>query len=322
MNEYEINDKRILNDFKNITFSKYEKKKVKNELFISLQKNLIENSQYWSIELICSAHFYDLWEIILLYFSKYIHISNPKICILIENNFNKFKSLYNSIDNELNLRNNKIIRKIFAEMICLLCISKKNFALENLKIKNNNEFDIVKLSNRFKAPNIEYAKKFFKENDSKEVFIAINEFSYHISNDSLNCISAIFWLEWLLEYQNMCKNKNIILTAEIRNFVNVDKNFNHDIIWIIWESIFYESEKNTLLKKIILSLYNLFCIKFNNSVKKRRKYIIYCAIYYITQNINLSIKIIENKNILYEVIKNIDKIYKKIKDNEVKPDTD
>ena len=74
MNDNLLNDKRTINEFKNKTFSKYSKTKVKKELLKSLYNSLIEPSCYWSVELICSGHYQDLWEIILLYMSCLNHI--------------------------------------------------------------------------------------------------------------------------------------------------------------------------------------------------------------------------------------------------------
>ena len=183
MNNSDINDIRTNNDFKIKTFSKYSRSKVKNELINNLYNSKIEPSCYWSIELICAGHFPDLWDIILHFISRYIHLGNPKLPIYIEMRFQHFKKIITNgyIGNELALRNNQKIRRLFAEIICILCISRKKYAFESLSIKDKDEFNITNLTQKLRAPNIFYGQTIYKKDDPKELFIPINEFTYEVS---------------------------------------------------------------------------------------------------------------------------------------------
>lgn len=326
MNHNEINDCRDISEFKSKTFSKYSKNKVKNELLLCLYNNKIEPACYWSVELICAGQYQDLWEILLLYMARYIHMANPKLPIYIEVRFQNFKNIISNgyIGNELSLRNNDKIRKLFAELICILCSSRKKYAFENLSIKDVNNFDITNLTSKLKAPNIDFAKSIFREEDPKEIFIAINEFSYHISKLSCDTTLASYWVEWLILYENICKQKKVKCDCDRRAFAPVDQKFQKDIVWIIWDAIISESKKksNKLYNKIIQSLLNLYAIRYTNGVKRKRKYIIYSAICFLTENIDLNIPLVNNKEFIENISKKINVIYNQVKKNEITPNTD
>jgi hypothetical protein len=325
MEDSEINDVRLQKEFKGASFSKFQKQKVKLQLIANIYNCKIEGACYWSAELICAGYFIDLWEIIINYVGKYIHVGNPKLPIYIQLRFNTFKDILNNgyVNNELKMRNNEKIRKLFAELICILCYSPKKHSFESIKIKND-EFDITQLTNRLKAINITHSRDFFLPEDPKELFIPINEFAYHISKESSNNVCACYWLEWIIQFEIICKNKRQKSVCERRAFIPVTSCSQKDLIWIIWDGILKEtaSRKNKLLTKIVQCLLDIFCIKYTNSSKTKRKYIIYNAISLLTETINYNIKIINNEDMITSITSKIHLIYKDIKKNEIAPQTD
>ena len=325
MNNDEINDKRIMEDFRSITFSEYSRSKVKKVFLDSLIKGELEPSCYWCAEMVCSGLFKDIWDIIIIYISRYIYVSNPKLPLYIELRFENFKEIVNNgfSENILKLRNNEKIRKLFAEIVSILCYSKKRHAFESLNIKDKEDFNITKLTTKLKAPKIDYAKNCFKKDDPKELLICINEFSYHISKDSKNIMEACYWIEWLIEYENICKSKKIKCECERRLFAKVDNKFQKEIIWIIWDALLCEAEnRDKTIIKIIKALLNLFSIKYSTGCKKRRKYILYFACNLLTEKVDVSIPIIQEKAKIEVVVNKINIIYKEIKKSEIKPETD
>lgn len=325
MNENEINDIRKPQDFKTITFSNYSRSKVKTELIKSIHNNNIEPACYWSVELICAGHFNDLWNCIISYTSRYIHIANPKLPIYLSRRFNSFKNIVNNgyRENEILMRNNPEIRKLFAEIITIISTSRKNHCFENYAIKNIDEFDITNITTRLKATSIEFANQIFTNKDPKEIFIAINEFIYDISSDNKDNISACYWIEWILKFEIISKQKKSQLNCERRSFAPVEEKYQMNIIWMIWEGLIIESKsKDTNIKNTIDSLLELFCIRYKPSNNRSRKYLIYWAVCFLTQDINFKNPLIKNSEIIKNISNNIDLIYKQIKQNEKKPSTD
>ena len=318
----EINDKRTNNDFRNSTFSNYKKNTTKKELIKTLYESKIEDSCYWCAELICSGHLSDLWDIIIVFSSKYINIGNPKLPIYLDLRFNNFKDILINgyIDNELQLRNNSKIRDLFCEIICVLCNSNKKPIFNTLPNKGF-IFNISELSNKLKAPKIDYASIVFLKNDPNELFIAINELAYHISYDSLNTVECYFWIDWIIEYEILCKKKKEPIFGEKRLFAPVNEKYQTDIIWIIWDIILKKTTQCKVKNRIIQCLIDLFSIRYTNGCKKKRKYLIYNAVNIVIETINFNIEINNKKKNVENIINKISIIYKQIKKNEILPES-
>jgi len=323
-NNNEINDKRLQKEFIGFSFSQFKKTEVKKQMQKSILEGKVETANYWCVELLCAGHFLDIWEIIIFIMGKHIHYGNPKLPIYIDLRLENFRDtvLNGYIEKEIDMRNNIKIRELFSEIISILCFSQKKHSYDTIKIKKC-DYNLTEINYRLRADNISYSTLVFKSTDPKELFIAYNEFMYCIDKKGNNMANACYWMEWIAEYESICKKQKESCLCERRSFVPVDEKKQMDIIWMIWEGIIHEGMKRTkLISKIINSLLNIFTIRYTNGVKKKRRYIMYFAIALLTENINMDINIHNNDNILKGIKKNIYKIYKQVKENEIKPDTD
>jgi hypothetical protein len=323
--ETTITDLRLENEFKKITFSNFKNSDVKKELLKSLMEEKIESSCYWSAEMICSGHYVDLWDTIILFYTKYIHLGNPILAIYLDMRINSFKEIVqNGFDsNELKLRNNNKIRRLFCEIVCILCMTKRRHSFDSIKIKDI-DYDMTKMMEKMKATNLTYGEKSFKEEDPKELFISINELAYNVSKDNQNIINGCYWMEWIIEFEKRAKRNKDKIECEIRAKMKVDSKFQKEIVWIIWDIILNESEnRSKIIQKIIKSLLSIFCLKYVSSVVSKRKYILYFAITLLCESPKISGNIISEKNreIITNVTKNIDQIYKQIKKAEMSTGT-
>jgi len=321
MNECDIQDHRTLQDFKGITFSKYQKSKVKSELIKCLRGCHVEAALNWTAELVCAAHFADVWEVVVLLVSKYIHLGNPKLPIYIVNRFTSFKNIASQDEmiNELDLRNHPTIRQLFAEVMAVLCFSRKKHSMEQIKIKKSDEFNMTHMASRLQAPNVSYCAPVFKPHDPAELFIALNEFAYHISIESKNVVMSCYWLEWILEYVQMCYGKKQFFYAEPRDYPKVSDKYKRDVIWIVWDALFHccKLKNDALLHKVMNALVDVYSIKYSNSARSRRRYVLYFAISLLTEPVDLTTKMISNQKEIDFMVAKVDVIYKTIKKNEM-----
>ena len=320
----DINDIREVNEFKTLTFSGYKRSDVKKHLITQLFNANLEQSLNWTAELICCGAFTELWDIILLFISKFIHLGNPKIPIYVELRFNNFKNIVTSgyIGRELQLRNNKKIRILFCEIICALSQSPKRHGFDVIKINKTTDYQLNKLNSRLNAPSTSFASKIFREDDNKELFIAINELGFNLL-DAKNIVDACFWIEWIIEYETICKQDKRKLECSSRENTKIDAKYTKDSIWMVWELLFNTSSCQ-LSNKIINSLHSLFSLHYSPSCKKKRRFILYFAVSILIDNYNINCDIISpsTKDIIDKSISNIDDIYKQIKKSEKSPKTD
>ena len=319
----EINDIRVSKDFNKITFSNFKKADAKKEFLKRMYDSKIEASCYWCAEFICAGHFIEIWEILFEFLSRYIHLGNPKLPVYIQMRYEIFKQIVSNgyIGNELRLRNNDKIRKLFAEIVCILCLSRKKHGLNVVKI-GKDEFNITNLTSKLKAKKISYAEVVFRKEDPKELFIAINELSYHLSPDSKNTLLGCYWVEWIIEFGSICSKEKKLCVAGRRDNVPVVAKFQTDIIWIVWDLLLhYSKKKSDLCRTIIDNLLKLFCVRFGISTKKKRRFILYFAISLITENVDFNIKVFENVKAIENVKEKINVVYKQIKKNEKAPKT-
>lgn len=326
-NDIMINDIRTNSEFRTIAFSGYKKTEVKKQLIQSLYKSKIENSCYWCAELLCAGHFMDIWECILFYLGKHIHLGNPKLAIYIDARFQVFKNIMiqGLYYDELQLRNSPTIRNMFAEICCVFAMSPKKPCFECVKLNVSEEFDMTQISLKLKAPNNEFSENILRKQDPKEVAIAINEFTYHISNceDSPpNMSHACYWVEWLIQFDHICRKNKRPCLGELREHIPVEYKYQKEIIWIIWDAIFYVIKSDVFSTKLISSILNLFCLKFTPACAKKRTYLLYFAISIVTEPYRRNIPMILHKDTVENTLTQLPNIYKQIKKSECSPQTD
>lgn len=322
----EINDIRNANHFKGVSFSNFKKTEVRTQYMEAMKKGKIEPACYWCAELVCAGHYGEIWETVLHFMGKHIHLGNPKLIVYLERRFCIFRNIVcqEHLINELQLRNQNNIRKMFAEITTILCMSTKKPSIEPVKINRVEEFDITQMTDRLKAPSIHYVADVFLPKDPKELMIPMNEFAYNISPDCKNMVTACYWIEWTIEFELICRKRREPCICVSRIEYNVDRKYSTDVIWMIWDVLLHYSNQlnDPFITQLMNSLVDLFSIKYTLGTPKKRRYLLYFAVSLLTETVPRNVEIAEDKITVYSVMEQINNVYKQIRKNQVSPGTD
>jgi len=324
MDQSRINDIRTSADFRATSFSKFKMTEVRKEFMTAIHASKIEPACYWCAEMVCSGHIADVWEILIQYMAKYV--ANPKVAVYLDMRYGVFKNIATSFHDDLDMRNHDKIRKLFAEVVCTLALSKKRPSLEPMKICKATEFDMTRMSERLKAPSMEFAAAIFLPKDPKELFIAVNEFAYHVTQ-SREMSRACYWVEWALELEQIGRQRKEPCVCERRYQYAVERKSSKDVIWLFWDVLLSQAagQGSPIVDKTMQSLLHLFCIKYTTACCKRRRYVLYTAISLLTEpqvHTLLSDDMMPDRALLETVVHQINHVYRQIKKNEVSPKTD
>lgn len=322
-NPTDIDDIRVISDFKGATFSGFKKTEVRNQMLRAMIQGRIEQACYWSAELICAGQYLDAWENIFHFMSKHVHLGNPKMAIYVAARFKVFRNIMSDgiSSRELDMRNNPELRKLFAEVICNLTLSHRKPSFEATKIQRQEEFDMTQMSDRLKAPSTEYACGAFRPKDPKELFVAVNEFAYQLA--AKNMSMCCYWIEWMIEFDAVCRNRKQVVRCDGRDYVD-ERKYKGDIIWLLWDAIMEscEARAEPFVKRVMDSLIEIFCVRYTTACAKKRRYIMYMAVELLTENVATGTEIVADRAVLVNVVEKIDSVYRQIKKNEERGGTD
>jgi hypothetical protein len=317
-----ILDNRPEEAFKTVTLSNYRRSDVRRALVDSMLRDKIEPACHWCAELIVSGHFADIWEVCFHFMSKYVHLGNPKLPIYIERRYARFREKMSegAYFREMDARNDHEMRHIFIELVCVLTASLKKNSLEHLRIDRQEEFDMTKNAQRLKAPSLEYAGRVMKPGDPRELSVALNELLFHI--ESRNSKHAFYWIDWLIEFDAICRSKKAPCLLESRAECPVAGKFQSDLVWVIWDAIKHYSDLlasrgDVFVQKCVAALFALFCVRYTNACAKKRRFTMYHAVCLLTEPMDARVELFRDKGVIGVVMKKIDDIFLDVKRHEI-----
>ncbi len=313
-----INDVRNIGDFIKTSFSGYKKSAVLKEVVSEMSRSNIETSCFWTAECIASGYYLDLWNIIINYSCECLHIANPRLILLINKLLKQFKEIANQTNNDLQLRNDTNIRKMFFDLIVIICKSNRKTKFQYVKIKDK-EVDLNIMSSKFSAPSTNYVDKIFNQGDPKELYMSLNEFCFNLSKDNENFNQACYWYEWMVHFDEMCRKRKSKIECLLRDFIpeRLGKNA-IDGLWLIWHTLFdMVKDKGKGINSMVENLFDLFTFKYGTKSWSQKRYIVYYAISLVVDTVDFSIPLVKDSKSVDNIIKQLDLMFIEIKKNEI-----
>ena len=296
--------------------SNYNVKNIFKILEKSLSANLIEDTCYWSTELICSRMTNELIDCLLLYMSKNINISCSHLPSWIYKKKKHIKSLMRG--NQDNYINNQEFRNNIAEIIAVLTSHKKNnmitASISNLDLRPES------IMSKLLSADCKYiVNDIMKVGDPPEMRVAANEFANHlrkpggmIRNNLCIMEGAVYWLWWMDKF-NKEATKNIKDYSCANRHSKILGKFASEYIWIPWEILRIEAlRKGNNIYEQVNALFILFIENYSKiKLKKRFCHIVNATMIVIDagKGFNTHIINVDNKHIVIQASANINIIY-------------
>jgi hypothetical protein len=277
------------------TASGYQKTAVKKQLLQAIMRRDLEPACHWCAELVKSGQYMDVWKMALFVFGKHVHAASPKLVLYLQMRADSFRALAASSPDESLLHSMPDIRKLFAEMMCLLCASPRTHAVELVSV-DPRDFQLASLKG--KAPVVEVV---LKPGDPLQLVAPLNELHYALKTRHSH--DARYWFEWLLAFAHA--NKSV--KAATRDFLNGRT----ELVWIFWEMIFANIVKGSPPEKYAKAALRLFCMQFTggNNHNEFRHFLSYFAITLVCDAIDLALPLPMDKPAIQAVCLKIGALY-------------
>ena len=183
--EYIIIDPRPLEAFKDKTFSDFKKREVFNSLIKSIEQNKIEDACYWGTECIVSGYCIELFEKLVLFNSKIVHINSPNLPKFLWRKYEVFLNSFNHIDKKekeklIHLRNTQTIRNSLFDIITTITTAPKSKRYDKYPKINESEFQYLSIQKKLNSTMQVLPSDIIKFTDPEELKIIMNEFYWKI----------------------------------------------------------------------------------------------------------------------------------------------
>ena len=323
--KYLIIDPRTPNCFKDKTFSEFKKRDVINALLKSIESGKVENACFWITECLVSGYLFEIFEKLIIFGSKVVHINNPHLPSFLLNRYTTFLKSIDHLNkkdkkNFIHLRNTQSIRNCLFDIVTTLTTSSKNKRYDKYpKLKEDTDFSLSAIKKKMNATMQILPSHIIKFTDPEELRVIMNEFYFNLKNVNGGYDNCIYWILWLINWEKINKKKKLAFEIEERSIKGIKQNLCRDLIWLVWSVIFDEANlRDNNIKKEIQNLFLLYKDNFTSGKRNSRLPLVYHAVGLLTLPVKFNIPIRSNYDIFIQTQCNINKMFEAKKKYEIK----
>lgn len=261
-----------------ITYSGFSRQSANTQLYRQLQKGDYETAFYWGGELMAAGHWEDVWDVAVYFISLHVYTGN----VLLPGYLWSRRQTAHLICKKggVEYRNKAEFRTLVAELLTVVIMAKKNPPLSLIKIRRDDELRMSILESKLEAEE-SYIHSVFKQTDPAELKVPVNELMHHLKNSRHNMMQSCYWVEWVLEFELLCRaNKDPLVIAK-RSAYDVPENTSSDVVWLLWDVFMYvcaDMAQGEQKQSILQTLCLLFCAGYSRTRAKKRRPILYYAV--------------------------------------------
>ena len=307
---------------KDITYLGYKKSAAYLELKNTILAGLLDKALFWATELAISGNPNRLYESICLLGASDVNITNPNIPSLLWQVYNIWTQTSDGVKKQQAARfhDYQLLRNHLCQLVTVLSLSPKAKLSKLPTWKRDSDMDLTKFRYRIRRNCLSEITDIVKINDSKEVYIPLNEIDWAI-NSSKDVSQAkshfLFWLGWLCEMERRFPNKDFCAKREVPG---IPDNCSSHCAWPVWQIIFKRLDYPNCgvgLRNAVVPLYKLFRTGYQKSRRRSRcSYLIFAAQLTLgsVPAIDFSTPIFPKLDTIILADVNVNQIYKRILD--------
>lgn len=308
-----------------VSYTGYPKSSVWSQWQKCLQKQQYEEACHWTAELDASGWQADIWQKLIVYASKNVHVHCPKLPLLMARNYAYYQLYCTQHTKSISVpkhqpRNHAQLQQNLCQLIGLVTLSSKGpvYTLPSIDVNKVNDSELVIGTHAWLMPHKSDA-------DNKNVLRMLSTLMCHVENKCTHKMA--YWLGVLVEYDKyQKKNKAPITMAGRKPLLPDDKSYKHvyleganstDWVWLLWLGLAQGAmafSKPQECMNTLKALCYLFALDYTTSKRNTRMPLLlhalqlvcadvdWVASVYQSVNMDMIAKACENIHLLYSDI--------------------